>query len=131
MSWKTVFSLKVRPYQERVQAWVRACFGNETAVNIAERNYRFLEEGLELVQSLGCTKEEALSLVDYVYARPWGEPKQEVGGVMVTLASLCETADIDMIAEGEKELRRVWGKVPQIRAKNLTKMKGPLPGVNT
>lgn len=116
-------------FQARNRIWVEACFGEAVADNIFERNHRFLEEALELVQSLDCKYSDALQLVDYVYGRPAGDPPQEVGGVMITLAGLCSAAKLEMMGCAETELARVWTKVEQIRAKQATKPKlGPLPG---
>jgi hypothetical protein len=115
-------------FQAKVQPWLMACFGEVIAGDREERNHRFLEEALELVQSLGCTASEAHQLVDYVYGRPVGDPPQEVGGVMVTLAALCLANDLDMHAAGWVELNRIWGKVEAIRAKQAAKPKhSPLP----
>lgn len=119
---------KSLPYQERVKPWLLACFGEEIATDKVERNHRFMEEALELVQSTGCTKSEVLQLVDYVFGREIGEVQQEVGGVMVTLAGLCGAHGISMHECGEVELTRVWTKVEKIRAKQKAKPKyGPLP----
>lgn len=116
------------PFQQRVQPWMMACFGEMIAGDREERNHRFLEESLELVQSTGCTASEAHQLVDYVFGRPVGEPAQEVGGVMVTLAALCLANNLDMHADAETELARIWTKVEQIRAKQAAKPKhSPLP----
>lgn len=116
-------------FQSRVQPWMLACFGEMIAGDREERNHRFLEEALELVQSTGCTESEAHQLVDYVYGRAIGEPNQEVGGVMVTLAALCLANALDMHEAGETELARIWTKVEQIRAKQAAKPKhSPLPG---
>jgi len=116
-------------FQDRVQPWMMACFGAEISADRIERNHRFLEEAIELVQSLGCTADEARQLVDYVFGLPIGDPKQEVGGVMVTLAALCLANGFDMHTAGETELSRVWTKVEQIRAKQAAKPKcSPLPG---
>ena len=115
-------------FQARVQPWMMACFGAEISADGAERNHRFLEESLELVQACGCTASEAHQLVDYVYGRPVGERAQEVGGVMVTLAALCLAQGLDMHAAGETELSRIWTKVEAIRAKQAAKPKhSPLP----
>ena len=115
-------------FQARVQPWMMACFGAIISANRAERNHRFLEESLELVQACGCTASEAHQLVDYVYGRPVGEREQEVGGVMVTLAALCLAQSLDMHAAGETELARIWTKVEAIRAKQAAKPKhSPLP----
>lgn len=119
-------------FQSRVQPWLLQCFGAEIAADRVERNHRFLEESLELVQALGCTASEAHQLVDYVYGRPWGEPDQEVGGVMVTLAALCLASGLDMHGAGETELARIWTKVEKIRAKQAAKPKhSPLPASPT
>lgn len=118
------------PFQERVQPWLLECFGAEIAADRVERNHRFLEESLELVQSLGCTASEAHQLVDYVFGRPVGDPPQEVGGVMVTLAALCLASGLDMHDAGEVELTRISAPevVAKIRAKQAAKPKhSPLP----
>lgn len=118
-----------RPFQPRVAEWMLACFGEEIASDRMERNHRFLEESLELVQANGCTQSEAHQLVDYVFNRPVGELEQEVGGVMVTLAALCGASDADMQQCGDRELARVWKKMNQIRAKQAAKPDhSPLPG---
>jgi hypothetical protein len=117
-----------RDYQSRVLEWMLSCFGAEISDDKIERNHRFLEESLELVQSTGCTRSEAHQLVDYVFDRPVGETFQEVGGVMVTLAALCLANRLDMDIAGETELSRIWTKVEQIRAKQAAKPKhSPLP----
>lgn len=116
------------PFQTRVLPWLLECFGQVIASDAQERNHRFLEESLELVQACGCTQSEAHQLVDYVYGRDVGEKNQEVGGVMVTLAALCLAQQLDMHNCGEVELARIWTKVEQIRAKQAAKPKhSPLP----
>ncbi len=115
-------------FQQRVKPWMDACFGPEISADRIERNHRFIEEALELVQANGCTQSEAHQLVDYVYGRDQGEINQEVGGVMVTLAALCLASGYDMHSAGETELARVWQKIDKIRAKQAAKPKhSPLP----
>ncbi|WP_244121656.1 hypothetical protein [Burkholderia gladioli] len=117
-------------FQARVQPWMMECFGPTIAADRVERNHRFLEEALELVQSLGCTASEAHQLVDYTFGRSIGEPAQEVGGVMVTLAALCLASRLDMHQAGETELARISAPsmVEKIRAKQAAKPKhSPLP----
>ena len=96
-------------FQQRVQPWMAACFGPEISADRIERNHRFLEEALELVQANGCTQSEALQLVGYVFGRPVGELQQEAGGVMVTLAALCLASGLDMHAAGELHLDKGGG----------------------
>ena len=109
--------------QERVAPWMQACFGPEIAADAIERRHRFTEEALELLQAMGGTKHEATQLVDYVFGREKGEPHQEVGGVMITLAALCLATGLDMHRAGEDELARIWTKVDVIRAKQAAKPK--------
>lgn len=115
-------------FQASVEPWMQATFGAKISADPIERNHRFLEEAIELVQSCGCTASEAHQLVDYVFNRPIGEKFQEVGGVMVTLAALCLAQKIDMHDAGKVELARVWTMIEKIRAKQASKPKhSPLP----
>lgn len=115
-------------FQNRVKPWLLACFGSVISNDKKERNHRFLEESLELAQACGCTAGEAHQLVDYVFNRDVGEKHQEVGGVMVTLAALCLSQELNMHENGEEELERVWRCVDKIRAKQASKPKdSPLP----
>lgn len=116
-------ALDAESFQARVEPWMLACFGAEVAGDREERNHRFLEEALELVQAAGCTADAARALVAYVYGRPVGELGQEIGGVMVTLAALALANGRDMHVDGEEELLRVWGKIDVIRAKQAAKPK--------
>jgi hypothetical protein len=116
-------------FQYRVGTWVVKCFGVDVGYDKIERNQRFLEESLELVQSLGCSRSEAHQLVDYVFGRPLGEPKQEVGGVMVTLAALCNANEIDIENASEEELARIWTVIDKIREKQKKKVRY-VPGVS-
>lgn len=119
---------RLQTFQARVQPWMMACFGAEISSDRVERADRFIEEALELVQAGGYTAERAHALVDYVFTRPKGEIPQEIGGVMVTLAAFCLAYGEDMSAAGETELKRIWTKVEQIRAKQAAKPKhSPLP----
>ena len=115
-------------FQKDVGVWMQRCFGDEISNDVIERNHRFLEESLELVQACGCTASEAHQLVDYVFNRPVGEKCQEVGGVMVTLAALCSAQKIDNVKAGRVELHRIWGAIDKIREKQANKPKhSPLP----
>ncbi len=120
-----------KPYQVRVDGWMQECFGEQIALDITERNHRFLEEALELVQAKGCTSDECVKLVGYVFGRPVGEASQEVGGVRVTLSALCNAAGIDEDLAAETELKRILDPkmVEKIREKQKSKPSfSPLPG---
>lgn len=119
---------KIMNYQARVREWAEKCFGKEIADDTTERNHRFLEEALELVQACGITKSECLQLIDYVYSRPAGDKEQEVGGVMSTLATLCAAHRMNLEECAERELIKVYEKIDKIREKRANKPKhSPLP----
>jgi hypothetical protein len=102
-------------FQWRVSQWMDQCFVPSLYSNMTERGDRLLEEVLELLQSKGYDRSRVATLVDYVYGRPPGEPSQEVGGVMVTLAGFCSIAGLNMHVDGERELSRIT--MPEIMAK--------------
>jgi len=103
--------------------WLQKCFSSRICTARRERVFRFLEEALELAQSLDLTADEAMLVVNYVYGRPVGEPSQEVGGVNVTLAALCWNEDIDMEQAAFTEIERIEAPeiINKIRAKQDTK----------
>ena len=121
----------VAPFQSRVAPWMQECFGAAIASDVRERGDRLLEEVLELLQSHGYDPAGVATLRDYVFGRPVGEPQQEVGGVMVTLAAYCLATGIDMHAAGETELARISAPevVERIRVKQASKrgLHTPLP----
>jgi hypothetical protein len=123
-------------FQQRVGGWMLQCFTPEITADKLERNDRFIEEALELVQSLDYSAERAHALVEYVFGREKGEPSQEVGGVMVTLAALCNPNGLNMEMSAETELARILDPaiVLKIRAKQATKPVGsalPIPSEPT
>lgn len=109
-------------FQARVHEWILACMGETIAADKRERNFRFGEEALELLQAAGCSKEDVLDLVEYVYSRKVGELPQEVGGTMVCLAALCTAHGIHLGEAANAEVVRIWGKIDQIRQKHDAKM---------
>lgn len=118
-------------FQAKVRDWCVSCFGVTTADDTTERNWRFLEEALELVQSLGGSADDAHRLVDYVFGREPGEPVQEVGGTMVTLAALLSANGLAMDVGAWREFDRISTPevMDKIRGKHARKPhKSPLPG---
>lgn len=111
------------PFQQRVAPWMQECFGPEISADRVERGDRLLEEVFELLQSGGYDPTRVATLRDYVWGRPIGEPAQEVGGVMVTLAAYCLAFGLDMHEAGETELARILRPevVEKIRAKQAAK----------
>jgi hypothetical protein len=120
-------------FQRSVRTWILECFGSEISDHKQERNQRFLEESLELVQSCGMSRIDAHWLVDYVYSRPTGYKDQEIGGTLVTLAALCGAHQIHMGLAAEHELQRIQDRdvVEKIRIKQATKPRSlPSTGCN-
>lgn len=123
-----------RSFQAGVAEWMGQCFLPSLYSNMTERGDRLLEEVLELLQAHGYDSARVTTLVDYVFGRPVGEPAQEVGGVMVTLAGYCWVAGLDMHAAGDAELARI--NQPEVMAKirakqdakNALHFDTPLPG---
>ena len=115
-------------FQENVGRWMIATFGAAVAGDHVERGHRFVEEAIELAQANGVTKEDVLRLVDYVYSRPVGELRQEIGAVLITLAALCNAHGLFMEGPAGEEIERVWRNSAAIREKWLKKVAGsPLP----
>jgi hypothetical protein len=108
-------------FHKRVRLWLDAPFAPSVAWSTNERNHRFLEEALELVQSLGLERVWAHRLVDYVYDRDAGQPFQELGGVLVTLHALADHHGMDAEDAAEIELARCWSNIEKIRAKQRVK----------
>lgn len=108
-------------YQE-VGNWITSIFSTANLMDPRERSFRFLEESLELFQSMDRTKEEALNLVNYVYSRP-KEPdiSTEVGGVITTLMGVCQCMSIDPEQAYKTDSLKRWDSMDKIRAKQAYK----------
>jgi hypothetical protein len=118
---------QAKSFQGRVGEWAEKCFGPRIVYDRLERRDRFVEEALELAQTLPAfTADRAHALVDYVFSRPVGVTEQEVGGASVTLAALCHAEGIDQEHCAEHELARINepAVVEKIRAKQAAKPTG-------
>lgn len=114
-------SYKHLPFSQRAKIWALKCFGVNKVFNKKLRTHRFLEEAVELCQAGGCAEDEAIRVVKYVFSRPVGAIKQEVGGVMITLGVLCEILDADVYRCFETEIESAYRRIEAIHEKNLTK----------
>ena len=105
--------------------WARACFPEAIVENRLERGLRVFEEAGELLQLAGGTAEDAHRLVAYVFARPAEtDPYREIGGVLVSLAVLCEVFGVDLEEAWEREMARCIARTDEIRAKQAAKPAG-------
>ena len=107
----------------RVRNWLAEVFGKPALFDVEERGLRFGEEALELIQSLGVTREQALALVKQVFDKEPGEPRQELGGTLVTLASLCAVTELNATDAYETEFARCEQPeiIDKIKRKHATK----------
>lgn len=110
-------------FQDIVYAWAVACFGRKDADDKQMRSHRFIEEALELVQACGTPKSEVLRVIEYVYGRPAGTVDQEIGGTMVTLATLSMAQGYHMDECADMEILRCIYKIDQIRVRHAAKPK--------
>lgn len=108
-------------FQEQVNAWMTECFVSDIIKSKEERNHRFLEEALELVQANGIDRDTVHALVNYVFERPPGALNREVGGVMVSLAALCTEYGLSLDWNSQEGLRRCWDRIDVIREKQKGK----------
>lgn len=117
-----------RTFQSDVTDWLLECFGPHVVDDRLGRTHRFLEEALELGQAAGCTRDEAIALVEYVYSRPVGQLASEIGGSLVTLAGVAEAHQLDLFDAGEAELAKNYRRIDEIRKKDQRKpTNSPLP----
>lgn len=99
----------------------KRAFGDASVNDPQERLLRFAEEAFELMQAGGLTFSEVLGMQQYVYNRPVGEIKQEIGGVANCLFGLCHAHDLTLAKVAGDETFRVASNIETIRAKNAGK----------
>jgi len=112
----------LREIEERVNIWLRDCVGHEVADDLAERNHRFCEEALELLQACGYTRAQIDAMADVVYSKP---PSSNQGGecadVIICLVQLARARNIDLVKMVREGIARNWANSDKIREKNRTK----------
>lgn len=109
-------------FQHRVAAWMPKVFDARTIESRLERGLRVLEEALELAQSVGVDQARAERLLAHVMSRPRGETLQEIGGLLVTAAALCNAVGLDMERAAREELERCNQATDKIAAKHQAKV---------
>jgi len=103
--------------------FLRDAFPLNRVVDPRVRVYRFLEEAMELAQSLDIEHEQAENLLNYVFARPKGEPKQELGGCVMTLVAVSNALKQDFVSCGFDAIVDARERIPTIREKDKNKPK--------
>lgn len=96
--------------QARTFEWTNAAFGAEHANSLPQRGLRMVEEAIELAQACEVNPEQIHKLIDYIYAKPAGDLKQELGGVGLTVLALAGAAQVSADECEAVELARVLAK---------------------
>lgn len=89
--------------------WCIVTFGADCHT-VPHRGLRMIEEAFEACQAAGVTREQCLKVMDYVYARPVGDLRQELGGLGITLLALAHAAGISADHAEREEFLRVLSK---------------------
>jgi NTP pyrophosphatase (non-canonical NTP hydrolase) len=131
--WTPESDAAVTSIQARIGNWVFETLGPESAENAQERSLRTAEEVVELAQACGVPHEVLHRLVDYVFARPVGDPAQEISGVLITLYSTANALGISADEALGAELQRIQRpevreKVRRRQAEKREALVGDLPG---
>lgn len=92
--------------------------------DVEERAIRFVEEGLELGQALGMSRDQGHRLIDQVFDKPVGNVDQELGGTLITLSALMAVAGLDGVKAFTNEFARVNSAeiIDKIQAKHKMKL---------
>jgi NTP pyrophosphatase (non-canonical NTP hydrolase) len=98
--------------QQEILSWACKTFGESIATDPGERIRRFIEEALELSQAAGIDKAAIIELVDYVFSRPAGDPKKEIGQVGITLLAYAQLIGISADTAEFEEAIRITEKDP-------------------
>jgi NTP pyrophosphatase (non-canonical NTP hydrolase) len=103
--------------------WGGRAFGHSHMLDLKTRALRMVEEAIELAQAAGVNESDLHSLTTQTYARPRGAVAQEIGGVLVTTAVICELIGTTVSEEMEREARRVLNVDLEVfAARNKVKM---------
>jgi len=91
--------------QTTAAQWAARCFGRAVVEDRRERVTRILEEAIELAQAEGLEADTVARLTRRVYAKPPGDPTQELGGLGVCVLVYAEATGVsaDAIEAGEVE----------------------------
>lgn len=71
--------MRLAAFQEAVVIWLKGTFNDHIIYDRLERGDRLLEETLELLQSGDYPRDRVITILDYTYGRPKGDPMQELG----------------------------------------------------
>jgi hypothetical protein len=93
--------------RNRIRSIVFRAFGAKNYHSRWERSMRVLEEAMELAQSEFVSEDVARKLLERVYSRPVGIPRQEAAGLGVCWLAYTHLDDLDPTKLIMEEIHRV------------------------
>lgn len=106
---------------EETYHWGMATFGPNVMGDKREQVIRFLEEAMELAQSLGLDVEDTLRIAQFVFQRKPGKPRKEIGDVAIMLSYLSRLEGTTIEDAHRQQLSEVIGRSNIIREKRKNK----------
>lgn len=98
--------------QKQATAWAERCFGRAVVEDRQERATRILEEAIELAQAEGLGEELVARMTSRVYAKPPGDPRQELGGLGVCVLVYAEAVGVSADAVEAGEVAAILARDP-------------------
>lgn len=118
---EAISRISISVYQDVVRNWTVRTFGEDGVKHSSQ--YRVVEEALELGQSLGVSKEDAINLVNKVCSLPVGDVKAELGDALFTLCGVANQINCSLAEVGYSTMNMNFNKIEAIREKNKSKIK--------
>lgn len=109
--------------QARIKQWIIQTLGNNVYQDKRERALRIVEEAIEVCQACEVNPAYIQRLIAHVYAKPVGEIRQEVGGVLFTALAMCENIGADYKVILQNEIERAYERGSIIAEKHNAKFK--------
>jgi len=98
--------------QRQAAQWAERCFGRAVVEDRKERVTRILEEAIELAQAEGLDAGTVARLTTRVFAKPAGEPRQELGGLGVCVLVYAEAACLSADEVEAEEVAAILARDP-------------------
>lgn len=96
--------------QKLIAEWCIAAFGKDHAASVEQRGLRLVEEVIEAAQAAQCDPGILHKLIDYIYKKPAGDLRQELGGVGICLLAIASAAGLNAEETENAECTRVLSK---------------------
>ncbi len=103
---------------EEAARWVKETFGHAVYRSPKERALRLLEEAVELAQSSGVYRDQAVKVLEHVYAKPKGNPRDELVDVFFCTLVYANLAEVKLGEEVIEEQRLIWSNEMMTRIQN-------------